>query len=142
MGQKGASLSVSRLLRQFERTGGRGEYCGPFQDLPGAARDSLTASANLTSDEQPVIACFFDEDRWALLTSKRLVWRDGPEQHAVASADLTSATVSTDHLLDAGSKSAIAELSIGTADGRAFQLRLEPGRPFFGFWNVLKLVAR
>jgi hypothetical protein len=142
MGQKGASLSVDRLLHQFEKTGGRGEYCGPFQDLPAAARDSLTASANFTSDEQPVIACFFNEDRWTLLTSKRLVWRDGPELHAVASAELTSATVSQDHLLKAGSKKAMTELSIGTAAGGAFHLRLEPGRPFFGFWNVLKLVAR
>ena len=142
MGQKGASLSVSRLLRQFERTGGRGEYCGPFQELPEAARDSLATAANLAPDEQPVIACFFDRDHWTLLTSERLVWRDGPEQHAVASTELTSATVAADHLLRAGSKVAMTELSIGTSDGRAFELRLEPGRPFFGFWNVLKLVAR
>jgi hypothetical protein len=140
MGHKGASLSISRLLRQFERTGGRGEHCGPFQELPEAARASLTA--DLTSGEQPVIACFFNEDRWTLLTNKRLIWRHGPEQNAVASNKLTSATVSADHLLDAGSKRAMTELSVGTADGRTFELHLEPGRPFFGFWNVLKLVAR
>lgn len=142
MGQRASRLSARALLRRFERSGGPGEYCGPFHELPGPARDSLTTSVDLESDEQPVIACFFDEELWTLLTNRRLVWKDGSEQYVVAFAELTSATVSAEHLLEAGSKGAMTELSVSTTDGRTFELRLEPGRPFFGFWNVLKLVAR
>jgi hypothetical protein len=142
MGRRGASLSANRLLRQFEKTGGRGEYCCPFQDLSEVARHSLATSARLAPDEDPVLACFFSKDRWILLTTKRLVWKEGRDQHSVASAELTTATVPSDHLLDAGGKSAMTTLSIGTVEGRTYELHLEPGRPFFGFWNVLKLVAR
>ena len=142
MSQNRRPLSVTRLLHQFKRTGSGGEYCGVYDDLSESRRVSLAALAKPGRREQAVIACFFDEEHWTLLTNERLVWKDGSERYAIPVSELTTVTVSTSHLLTVASMHEIAELSITTADGRAFELRLEPGRPFFGFWNVLKLLAR
>ena len=39
------------------------------------------------------------------------------------------------------SKRELRELIIEPRSGDTYELDLEPGKPFFGFWNVMKLVA-
>lgn len=142
MGQKGAALSISRLLKYFQKYRASGRSSGLFEELPESDRALMTRLAELDAQEQPIVACFCDQDRWVLLTSKRLVRKEGPELQSTASTDIVSVTPPPHHLFEAGTKRAMSKLLIGTADGATFDLHLEPGPPYFAFWNLLRLVAR
>ncbi len=134
-------LSVRRLLRHFMNRGASGKFLKPFMDLPVEVQCLLSEAAILNVDEEPVIGCFFDTGCWTLLTTKRLVWADAGSLNSVLSSTLKEATVQQQHLMLAGNKQNIKHLTVVTEDRAAHVLRLEPGQPFFGFWNVMKLIV-
>ena len=141
MGKKARSLSASRLLRQFESSGGAGKFCRPFKELSPPAQQYPLSAVELVPDEIPVIGCFFNEEHWSLLTTERLIWNEKGRKNILSSSDISSVSVKPGELFEAQAKDQLTSLSIITKDGRSLELNLESGPPFFGFWNVLKIMA-
>ena len=142
MGRKGEKLSASRMIHHFLNRGEGGTNSGPFADLDASVRQRLLASAVLDRCETPALASFAGEENWTLITSERVVWCRAGEGHAVGIGELTGVTIAEGHLAETRDKRWLTDLAITTSDGAAFVLSFESGLPFFGFWNVLKLLAK
>jgi hypothetical protein len=135
------SISPRRVLTQFERSGGSGAFSKPFSDLPAGVRDHLNREMALAAGEEPILASYFDEGHWTVFTTTRLISRDRSTTQAMRLLDVVGIGITEPHVHEAGAKDSLRELKIRMADGSSFDLRLESGPPFFGFWNALKLVA-
>ena len=142
MSQHYASFLSDRLLRIFQRRGSDGEFLKPFSKFPKMIQEKLLEQANIQDDEGPIIACFFRHDDWTVLTTERLYWCDGKAQYSIPLSGITDATVDVMHLRETGTKARLDRLTFLTDTGGRYQLHLEAGQPFSGFWNVLKTVAQ
>ena len=89
------------------------------------------------------IASFTSQKEWVLLTSARLLFAQNGPVHSIDLHNIRDATVDLgpSMLRRPRSKRELRELIIETRSGDTYELDLEPGKPFFGFWNVMKLVA-
>lgn len=141
-----AESKLQRLLQIFERTGDRGAYTRPFAELPAAVQIQLMEQVMVHSDELLVIACFRDPTEWVLLTTERVVIRQAAEVVTLPWSELKDATADIAHAnrmlaMGPAGKLALSRLTLVRHTGEALEVELEAGRPFFGFWNVLKSIA-
>jgi hypothetical protein len=142
MSQYNASFFSERLLRIFQKCGNDGEFLKPFSKFPKTIQEKLLEQAKIPDDEGPIIACFFRHDDWTVLTTERLYWCDSKAQHSVPLRCITDATVDVMHLHATGTKARVDQLTFLIDTGERYQLHIEAGQPFAGFWNVLKTVAQ
>lgn len=135
-------VGVSRMKRHFERRGGPGEYSGLFDAMPPAVQEKLLAAAQLRNNEEPAIVSYQDEANWALVTSERLLWTEDAVPSSIPLSEVTdiAPVLPGENELDIG-KADLSSLRLTTNRGFVYQLRVEPGRPFFGFWNVLRIAT-
>lgn len=132
---------IRKLFGQWSKAGHDTQLVDRF---PGEVQAHLAAAAGLATDERPLVACYFSEAAWTLLTETRLVWRQGGRQATLAWEELIDVQelqrpIRPDQAHARGTTSA---LQVVTRDGHAYTLELEPGPPFFGFWTALKMIAR
>lgn len=135
-----------RILRMFYRSGQEGHWTRPFEELPLDVREQLLGMAEVQGRELPVLSYFRDEENWVLLTTEQLIaWR--PQQVLrLPWSELENATVDAKDMGRAVSakphgKLDLTRLQLILRRGDTVELELEAGAAFFGFWNVLKMVA-
>jgi hypothetical protein len=128
---------ADRLVWRFKKSGGEGVACKPFSAFPDHVQDSVLLDARLREDEVASILCHFSETKWTLLTTERLVWKY--DRASVSSVDLAriEKTTPEKETMGRGGKLAQHVLTIVETAGARHHLELEPGRPFFGFWNAV-----
>lgn len=100
-------------------------------------------AVDVRDGEAPLLASYRSSDSWVLLTTERLVWRSNETVASLTWAEIGDATI-PDSLFESMNplaKKENATLKLITSDGTDIELELEPGRPFAGFWNVLKTVG-
>ena len=137
-------VSANRLLTHFERRGGSGKVLKPFSEHSSNVQDFFRDTIELVDDEVPVIACFHSQDSWTLLSTKRLLCRKFSENIVIPLSSIRDATLELHRQgLGPGSgKKDMKLLKVITTSGASFEIDLEPGGPFFGFLNVMKLIAQ
>ena len=134
---------AERLVWRFKKSGGEGVASKSFQQFSEDVQEAVRASAGLHGDETPAVLCYFSEERWTLLTTTRLVWRTTQDAD-ITSLDLNriiNVTVEGSALLRAGGKKELSILTVVERGGDKYQIELEPGMPFSGFWNAVKAAA-
>jgi hypothetical protein len=130
------------MAAAFRRSGSSGRYVRLFDDLDEQQRDQLLRSARSQEDEAPVIGSIEAPDRWLLLTTRRLVWRNEADAIALSLDDLVAAQADLRTLREGGrTKRDLRELGITTTT-RQHVLEIEPGPPFSGLWNLLQSIAQ
>lgn len=140
---KDKSIRVDRVLRMFEKSGGNGEYTKPFSELTESIQEYLSSKLGIGEAETPILASYRDEYRWVVLTSERLVWHDGEIQKSLMWAQIKNATIPMSALaaLKSSAKTENPVLEVTTDSGKV-EILVEAGKPFSGFWNVLKMVPQ
>ena len=136
-------LRPERLVRLFRSTGASGRFVKPVSELPSDQQDVLNAYIGTPRvNEYPVIACYRNTDNWTLLTTRRIAWCRGGEARELPIQSVCEATLPDDimHSLTPSSKSHNDLLQLVVSDGSTYLVQLESGRPFAGFWNVMKLL--
>src|SRR5262249_6014174 len=110
--------------------------------FPKTIQEKLLEQAKIQDDEEPIIACFFRHDDWVVLTTERLYWCDSKTQYSIPLRCITDATVDVMHLHATGTNARFCRLMFLPDTGPIYQLHIEAGHPFAGFWILLKTVAQ
>ena len=139
-----AKARRQRLLRKFYHSGDEGRWTRSFEDLPQEVRASLLNMAAVRAEELPVLSYFRDPEHWVLLTTEQVItWR--PESVLrLPWSEIENATIDSSQFNVVSSpagKLGLERLRLLLRGGEAVELELEAGKAFFGFWNVLKMVA-
>jgi len=123
------------LTAIFRRRGGEGRYTRLFENLPAAQQAELRNEASVGAGELPVIGSVQASERWLLITTERIVWREKSSVHSVP--------VEQVHHVDpegfnARWKTEMGTLRIETVGHETHIVSVEPGAPLCGIWNVLR----
>lgn len=115
----------------------------PFSELPDAIQNALSLKVEIAEVETPILASYRDSDTWVVLTSDRLVWCNGQAQESLMWQQIRDATIpmSAFAALKSSAKLENAVLEVSTDSGKV-EILVEAGKPFSGFWNVLKMIPR
>lgn len=140
---KDKSIRVDRVLRMFNKSGGNGEYTKLFSEFTDLVQDELSSKLGIGDAETAILVSYRDSDTWVVLTSERLVWRDGDVQNSLLWEQIKNATIPMSALaaLKSSAKLENAVLEVTTDSGKV-EILVEAGKPFSGFWNVLKMVPQ
>jgi hypothetical protein len=65
------------LLLRFNRRGGATRATANFQSFPADQREQILSSAQLPAQELPVLLSLRDDHSWTLITTQRVVWKNG-----------------------------------------------------------------
>ncbi len=140
---------IIRMEREFRRKGGEGQHTRFFAHFEDKTQRLLARLAGVYEGEVPIIAGYFDEINWLLLTSHRLIWSEGGVKTALPLTALVEAD--TEGPLQERLRARFPpnhqvnrdrpppHLTITTQTGK-MSLPIESGAPFFGIWNVLRLM--
>ena len=138
-----AQTRVSRLGTIFEHTGASGEFTMPFRELSDAAKNEMEKQIQFQQDEIGVLAFYRSQELWALITTDRVIWKSGSHVNCLLWNEIKDASfpMSVKLALTPTTKLTNDRLELTTMAGRVFEMRLEPGAPLIGIWNVLKTIA-
>ena len=118
-------------------------YTRLFDSLDREQRDLLLTAIELHDQELPIIGSVPNVDYCLLLTTERLVWYFGGRRQDLQIEELRDAVADFNkHNYGSETKSKLNELIIITMRNDRHLVALEPGRPLFGTWNVLKNLGR
>jgi len=137
------AISLERVLSSiFRRKGGNGLYTGLFENLDPSQRSILLSAVALKNGELPIIGSVKDLTNWLLITTERLVWSAQKGRNELVLGQIRDA-VADFQALDLGpeTKAKMQELCLIAMNGIKYRIQLEPGRPLFGTWSVLKNVG-
>lgn len=130
---------AGRLAWRFTKSGGSGHRIQLFVSLPDESRQRLQVLLGPRQEEVPALGAYSDDANWMALTSERLVWTIAGRTQAVELDDLADATVDAPALLRG--KEQLRVLTLVLRSGARLTIELEPGPPFSGVWNALKMAA-
>jgi hypothetical protein len=90
--------------------------------------------------EHPFLAYIKDTHEWTVITLQRVIWKECGHVHSVRIDELNDATVPDSVLasLTPQVKRQLSQLKLVSKDGTELAAPFEAGKPFAGFWNVLK----
>jgi hypothetical protein len=139
-----ALVPAARIRKLFSPWIKAGHTTRFFDHFAADVQRRLTAAAGLVPEERPLVACYLGDQAWTLLTATRLIWRRDGRQTTLAWEEVIDVQELQRPIRpdQAHSKGATSGLQVVTRDGHAYALELEAGPPFFGFWAVLKTIAR
>lgn len=129
----------STLSAIFERKGHDGRYTRLFDNFEQSQKDLLLREVPLIENELPVIGSVENQDKWLIVTTKRVVWRLGAKKQSLSAQDIQDVVadfrklVATNH-----KKDQMRELQILTVTNEKYILEVEEGAPLSGVWNALK----
>jgi len=90
-----------------------------------------------------VLAWYWNESDWTVVTTRRLIWSVRGVTTVVPLDALREATISSRDLESAGGdKGHVDHLTVITTKGESHRVPWEAGAPLSGLWNALKLVLR
>ena len=132
---------IRKLFGQWIKAGHRTRF---FDSFPAEFQARLADAAGLVAEERPLVACYFSEEAWTLLTGQRLIWHRAGRQCALAWEELVDVQVveHTARPRNAFNEGTTSPLQVVTRDGHAYVLELEAGEPFFGFWTAMQMIVR
>lgn len=145
--QRSPAAFARRLIWKFRRSGGEGHSTKFFASFATEVQTLLLRQAEVADEEIPAIASFTDNANWMLLTSHRLLWSEEGNRKQADLAEIEWVRAGRD-----GGRAKFPDnprfkdmppprLAVRTKSGEV-SVPCEPGRPFFGLWNALLLVAR
>lgn len=137
-----AQFRASRISWMFKESGAEGRHTKIFQNLPEQTKTQLLARAGLGPSEVHALACVASADDWVLATNEQVRWSSAGAVRNLKFSDLADVSVDPSDLRQAGSKALTAVLTLRAISGELYKIELEPGAPFSGFWNALKMMAR
>jgi hypothetical protein len=132
---------ASRLLWVFRRWGDSGDYVRPFEELPVGIAKYLRGRIAIGDEEVAVLACFHDDERWVVLTTRRLVSSQTGNVWSTPNDEIVDVSLEMKDFREAGGKKLVRTLMVRTTAGDAQRLELEAGAPTVGFLNAIKAVA-
>lgn len=135
------TFEAERLIWRFKKSGAEGVFSMAFLSFPEQVQDAVRQEAAIRDGEVPAILCYLSAAKWALLTNERVVWGVQAQVRSVELIHVADATVESTALLRAGSKQALSSLTLVDSTGTRYQIDLEPGPPFSGFWNAIKAAS-
>jgi hypothetical protein len=119
----------------FRRKGGVKNSTGLWADWDENVRSTVLKGVQLESSELPVILSKPGSPNQLLLTTRRLLCRNGVvDVDRVAEVGPVDVTRKT--------KSQLDELEIEISAGTPLRITLEPGPSYLAFWSVLLNIAR
>jgi hypothetical protein len=127
------------LSAVFKRKGRNGLYTRLFEDLEPVQQDVLLKNVQLNEGELPVIGSVESQDKWLMITTKRIVWSQAGKTQALTVQDIRDAVADLHALKTNGrTKLQMRELQIQTMSHAQHTIEVEEGAPLSGVWNALK----
>lgn len=135
------AVRVRRIWKLLERSGGGTQRTNTLSSFSPAVVSELSTAAVLAGAEEGLLAFYQGSSRWLLLTTERLVWKQGEKQaqldwaeiHGVQQPPGLSAQLIRGEL----SEEAIEELEVFDCKGGRHLLRLEPGKGYYLVWSAI-----
>lgn len=117
-----------------------GPHSGLFDDLPLRHQARLLCRLKLSKDEFGVLACYFDNLNWTILTTQRIVSLTDGSEAELNLGDVSKITFDAyegqrRHGQDFKTKH--DELLVANAKGLTLTLKLDPGLFLFAFYNMI-----
>lgn len=126
----------------FKRKGQDGAHIKLFSNIDAKTRDALL---NIMPDldwDTVVIASYQDRHAWLIITTQQIIVTEEGVRAEYALSELDDATIDLHAIQrEKTPKSSNDELIILRLNGTKYTIKVEPGAPFSGVWNVLKFVA-
>jgi hypothetical protein len=139
---KNARIAKSRIRKLIADFGGGTSLTNSLDGIPKAAGAQLLGEVQLSSDEEPLLASFLDPNRWALLTTERLIWKTGEEVVSRGWVEVQDADPPESVWRGTQQRDKIDQLIMVTSDGTRHELAVEPGlRTFDLMWNAILMLA-
>jgi hypothetical protein len=135
----GQSL-VDRITRHFGGHGGHGAYCRPFADLTESQQRTLLARFPLENQELPALGVAPLAGPWLLVSTDHIAYADGSRRWVRRAADLGHVSRAAGQ--DASRQQDWSILELDFHNGVRERIQVESGKPYFGLWNALLLLAR
>lgn len=133
-------LTAERLARHFLEKGGPGIFTKPFDRQARLIRTRLTPLLSLKECESAAIAYFIHEHCWVVLTTQRLVWKEGVEGGDLGLDQIRSVQLDMYDFLRKG-RTNMDTLYVVRKSEQTHRFRLESGPPFWGFYSALRMAA-
>ena len=127
----------NRMVSIFKRNGREGQYAKLFDHLDEWQKDFLSTEMPVQQDEVPVIGGVEGEEKWFLITTRRIVWRAKGSTQSIPLDRVSEAKMDFKSLSAARTKLETQELQITTLDDKRYTFPTEEGSPLVGVWNVL-----
>lgn len=132
---------VRRLEKLIDRFGGGTLKTSALSAQPPSVVAELSTSSALQEGETGLLAFYGGPDHWLLLTSERLIWKEGVqvfelgwvEVHGVQQAPELSAKVIRGEV----PAETVEDLEVFDSRGGRHVLRLEPGRGYNLIWSAI-----
>ena len=140
---------AKRFVWQFYHRGGEGAFTRASSRFDAELQARLVHLAEVEAGEVPAIAAYQDEANWMVLTSHHLRWSQQGIKRQLALADLEGvtpelmkpgrATFPLHHPIHVGLP--LPRITLLTKEG-TLEVECEPRGPYYGFLNVVLLMAR
>lgn len=127
------------LSSVFRRRGRDGLYTRLFDDLDIHQQNLLRQQLQLDYEEVPIIGSVESQDKWLLITTRRIVWRSGDKTQSLQVEAVRDVVADFRRLVATGrTKEQMKELQILATNGEQYTIEVEAGAPLMGVWNALK----
>jgi hypothetical protein len=133
-------LTAERLAKHFLEKGGLGIFTKPFERQAPLIRTRLTPLLGLRERESAAIAYFIHEFCWVVLTTERLLWKEGVECGDLGLGQIEGVRLDMYEFLKKG-RTNMDTLYVVRKGDQTHRFRLESGLPFWGFYNALRLAV-
>ena len=112
----------------------------PFDDLPEPSKHELLLKSEFDENELGVITCYFDKSNWLLITTNKIVWSTNDNTQSLENKKIKDVTIglSLESHKTITRKEGISHLGIIDLVGKKYSIKIEPGKPLFAIWNVMK----
>jgi hypothetical protein len=121
----------------FEKNGKQGMHTFLWKEVSPSQEAEILGAASMLPGELPVATSIIPEHR-ILLSTRRLLLLDQAVDFPLQNIISVSPTAGP-------GKTPLAKMSdliLCLKDGREIELRLEPGSPLCGIWNILVFIVR
>ncbi|MFP5287498.1 MAG: hypothetical protein ACLGI9_17300 [Thermoanaerobaculia bacterium] len=133
-------LTAERLAKHFLERGGPGIFTKPFAQQPPLIRTRLTPLLGLKECESAAVAYFIHEYCWVVLTTQRLLWKEGVDGGDLGLDEIRTVRLDMYDFLKKG-RTNMDTLYVVWKDEQSHRFRLESGPPFWGFYSALQLAV-
>ncbi len=145
---------ISRLMRLYYRHGGcQSETQRVFAEWPAAVRSAMAKEGRLSKDDWPFLAHYDGPDKWTVVSLLRIVWKTAQGVCEARYKDLHYADTTAEFMAELvshaerGDDRAVVKLKrentmllLKGRTGVEHRVEWAPGGPFYGFWNVVRML--
>jgi hypothetical protein len=135
------------LLMRFQRRGGATRNTAAFQDFPEDQRQQILSSAQLAADEVPVLLSSRDDHSWTLVTTQRVLWKNGLSVDSLKGGQI-EAIVSPSTLVNDPKRLLLSPaglplaVRIESVSGVIIDLPVEPDKQAYGAFHYVLTFIR